>query len=265
MPSLPELQTAFARAMIERAEDAGIAEWIVSGRGLDAQARIAVYRNNVLSNYRAALREVYPVVLALTGQSFFHRAADTYVSRYPSRSGDLNDFGGEFGDFLAEWEPAAQLAYLPDVARLEWAVECVLHAMEIPPLDLSTLAAVLPEELPALRFGLHPAARIIRSPYPILRIWQVNQSDYSGDQSVRLDAGGDALLVIRRNGAVELESLQPGALALLRGLATDHTLAQAHAAALDADPALDLTALLQQHILGGTLVAFRNHRQGVAT
>jgi len=260
MPSLPELQAAFARAMMERQESAVLAEWIVAGRGLDAEARIGVYRNNVFSNYRATLREVYPVVRALVGESFFNGAADTYASNYPSRSGDLNDFGGEFGVFLAGWPPAAQLAYLPDVARLEWAAERVFHAAEAPPLDLAALAAVSQAELPGLRFALHPASRIVCSPYPIRRIWEVNQPDFSGDQSVHLGDDGDALLVIRRSAAVELAPLSSGELELLQALAADLTLAQAHALALAADPELDLTALLQQHILGGTLVAFRYDR-----
>ena len=257
MPTLPELQTAFSHALMERCESAPLAEWIVAGRGLDAPARIDVYRNNVLSNYRATLREVYPVVLALVGELFFDRAADAYTSSYPSRSGDLNDFGGEFSDFLAGWPPAAPLTYLPDVARLEWAVERVFHAAEHPPLDLTALAAVPQQGLSELRFVLHPASRIVRSPYPILRIWQVNQIGFNGDQSVSLDTGGDTVLVIRRDATVELERLSPGASTLLQALAADLTLAQAHARALEADPELDLAAHLQHHVLGRTLVAFR--------
>ena len=261
MPSLPELQAAFARAMTERHESAVLAEWIVAGRGLDADTRIGIYRNNVFCNYRATLREVYPVVLALVGESFFNGAADTYASNYPSRSGDLNDFGGEFGAFLAGWPPAVQLAYLPDVARLEWAMECVFHAADAAPLDLQALAAVPEEELPALRFELHPASRIVHSPYPILRIWQVNQPGFSGDRTVHLHGGGDALLVIRRSEIVELERLSSGDVVLLRALAADLTLAQAHARALEAGLEVDLAALLHRHVLGGTLTAFRNDRE----
>jgi hypothetical protein len=256
MPSLLELQTAFTRALIERDESALLADWIVAGRGLDALERIAVYRNNVFSNYRSTLRDVYPVVLSLVGEAFFNRAADTYTTNCPSHSGDLNDFGGKFGDFLAGWSPAASLPYLPEVARLEWAVERVFHAAEHSPLDLTALAAVSQEALPALRFELHPASRIVCSPYPIMRIWRVNQAGYEGDQSVNLDAGGDAVLVIRRDASVELEPLSPGASTLLQALAADLTVAQAHARALEADPELDLTALLQHHVLSGTLVAF---------
>jgi hypothetical protein len=258
MQSLLELQTAFWRALVKRDEGTPLTEWIVADRGLDARTRIDIYRNNVFSNYRATLLEVYPVVLALVGEPFFDRAADVYTSNYPSRSGDLNDFGGEFGSFLAAWPPAAPLAYLPDVARLEWAVERVFHAAEHPPLDLTALAAVSQEGLPELRFLLHPASRIVHSPYPILRIWQANQTGFNGDQSVNLDAGGDAVLVIRRDAAVELEPLSPGASTLLQALAANFTLAQAHARALEVDPGLDLAALLQHHVLGGTLVAFRN-------
>jgi len=264
MPSLLELQTEFARAIVAHDERPLLTEWIVAGHGLAPEERIGVYRNNVFSNYRAVLCEVYPVVVALVGEPFFKRAADIYASTYPSRSGDLNDFGGELGDFLAGWPPATQLPYLPDVARLEWAVERVFHAAEAPALDLTTLATVPQEASSSLRFALHSASRVVRSPYPILRIWQANQIGFEGDQSVNLDAGGDAVLVIRRSATVELERLSPGELELLQALAADLTLAQAHARALEVDPALDLTALLRHHVLEGTLVAFHHDKGATA-
>jgi hypothetical protein len=260
MPSLPELQAAFSRALIERNEHHLVADWIVSSGGLDAQARIDIYRNTLLSNYRSALKTAYPVVLALVGEAFFNHACDTYVSEQPSRSGDLNDFGAEFSAFLAGWPPAAQLAYLSDVAKLEWALERVFHAVDAAPLDLQALALVPPEALPNLRFELHPASRIVCSPYPILRIWQVNQPGFAGSQTVELHAGGDALLVIRRGTTVELERLSAGELALLQALSGEDTLGRAHAQALEADARLDLTALLQHHVLSGTLIAFRNDK-----
>jgi hypothetical protein len=261
MPSLPELQVAFARAVLESGEHP-LADWIVTGRGLDAQGRLRVYRNNVFGNYRKTLREVYPVVLALVGEPFFHSAADTYAVRHSSRSGDLNDFGGEFAAFLASWPPVAQLTYLTDIARLEWAMERAVHAADAAPLDLQALAAVPEAELPLLHFELHPASDIVCSPYPILRIWQVNQSGFTGNQTVNLHAGGDAVLVIRQGTSVELVRLCAGELALLQALATDAPLAQAHARTREVEPEIDLAAFLQRHVLGGTLVAFRNDKGG---
>lgn len=256
MPSLPELQAAFARAVIDR-DEGSVAEWIAATPELDGSARIGIYRNNVLGNYRNTLHQVYPVLLALVGTAFFDHAADIYAARYPSRSGDLNDFGRELGDFLAEWPPAAELVYLQDVAKLEWAMETAFHAGHAAPLDLQALAAVSPDLLSTLCFDLHPSSRLVHSLYPILRIWQVNQPGFVGDQTVQLDAGSDSLLVIRRDSAVELERLTPGELTLLHSLSGGESLGAAHVRALATEPELDLSAFLQSHVLGGTLVAFR--------
>ena len=88
----------------------------------------------------------------------------------------------------------------------------------------------------------------------------MNQPGFSGDQTVHLHAGGDALLVIRRGTIVELERLAAGELALLQALAMDLSLEQAHLRAQEAEPELDLAAFLQRHVLAGTLVAFHNDK-----
>ena len=64
------------------------------------------------------------------------------------------------------------------------------------PLDLVALAQVPAEQQGELHFQLHPAARLLESVFPILRIWQVNQDDYAGDPSVDLTAGGLKLLAL---------------------------------------------------------------------
>ena len=138
-----------------------------------------------------------------------------------------------------------------------WPIERVFHAADVPLIDLRALAAVPQATLPALRFELHPASRILRSVYPILRIWQVNQPGFSGDPVVQLYAGRDDLLVIRRAAAVDVERLSPGELALLESLAADLLFGSAHARAQEAEAGVDLAALLQRHVLGGTLSAFR--------
>jgi hypothetical protein len=85
--------------------------------------RIAIYRRTVFANYRNALAATYPVVKRLVGAPFFNTAVDSYVHAHPSASGDLNVYGDAFGDFLAAYPHAANLPYLPDVARLEWAID----------------------------------------------------------------------------------------------------------------------------------------------
>jgi hypothetical protein len=200
---------------------------------------------------------VYPVVQRLVGEAFFQYAAAQYIARHPSRSGDLHEFGEHFPLFLPSFAPVAALVYLPDVARLEWAYHQVFHAASHPPLDLAALARVPAERQGALHFQLHPAARLLESAFPILRIWQVNQDGYRGDPTVDLAEGGVKLLVFRRETLdIEFQPLEEGEFSLLRALAGGCDFATACERAMAAQPDFDLPACFGRHVLQGVLVAF---------
>ena len=256
MPSLREMQRGFAAATMF-GDTAALAMLGIVGGNLDAAARISIYRNNVLGNYHKVLGATYPVVRKLVGAQFFNAAVDAFVRAYPSQHGDVNRYGGELARFLTTYAPARELPYLPDVARLEWAVDQAAIAADAGPLDLDALAAVPAEAFERLRFVLHPSAQFIVSPYPILRIWQVNQDHFSGDDAVDLGAGGDTLLVVRGASGVTIERLRPGEHALLAALGGRAGLGQAAARAAEKEPGFDLTRALQSHVAAQTLVAFR--------
>ena len=102
MPSLPELQRAFAAGVF--AEDVAVTRHILDGR-FPAARHLQVYRNNVFESLVGALKAVYPVVERLVGTGFFAYAADGYIRRHPPVSGNLHDFGDSFAGFLAGFEP----------------------------------------------------------------------------------------------------------------------------------------------------------------
>ena len=255
MPSLRDLQRGFAAATAfgDEASIAGLG--IVAGE-LSPTVRIGIYRNNVLGNYRKVLGATYPVVHRLVGTAFFDAAIEAFVRAHPSTSGDVNRYGGELARFLAIYPPVRELAYLPDVARLEWAIDQANIAADAAALDLATLAAVPEEALGGLRFALHPSAQLVASPYPILHIWQVNQPDRAGDERVDLGEGGDALLIARSTNGVTIERLTPGALAFLLALDRNLTLGEALERALAAGPSFDLSAALKAHVAAQVIVAF---------
>lgn len=257
-PSLLELQRGFCRAVFD--EDAVslslLSPWIVDQGELNLPERIAIYRNNTVTNLRQALRADYPVVERLVGADFFAFAANAFVAATPSTSGDINDYGVGFSEFLASFPAASGLPYLPDVARLERASAEVFVAADALPGDFSRLAALAPEHFLTLSFVLHPAIRLLASAYPIQRIWQVNQADFSGDDRVDLRSGGDALLVRRQHDVVEIVSLTPGEYAWLDALRSGSCLAVATEAAFVAEPAFDLNTCLQRHIAESTLIDY---------
>src|SRR5438552_11697105 len=238
MPSLREVQRGFVAATLFGDNGALADLGIVSG-ALDPAARIAIYRNNALGNYRKALAATYPVVQRLVGTAFFNAAIDAFVRVHHSPRGDVNRYGGELARFLSFYPPARQLPYLPDVARLEWAIDQANIAADADALDLAALAAVPEHMLGELRLKLHPSVQLVASPYPIFHIWQVNQPGHSGEDRVDLGEGGDALLIARGANGVAVERLTPGGHALLRALARNLQLADAVERALAAEASVD--------------------------
>src|SRR5262249_30349874 len=138
MPSLLEVQQAIRVSLVEH-NDLQAAACIV-GDGLAPEDRLAIYRNTFVSNSVSALRLSYPAVYRLVGGEFFEGAAHIFVHERPPVGAYLDEYGAAFPEFLARFPPAASLVYLPDVARLEWAVNRALHAADVEPLEMADLA-----------------------------------------------------------------------------------------------------------------------------
>lgn len=245
MTSLLELQRAFARAVV--AGDDSIAGLVIGNRFSGAE-RINIYRNNVQESLTVALGDVYPVIMRLVGEDFFRHATQCYVREHPPRQGSLIHFGGKFASFLRDFRPAAELAYLEDVARLEWAWHEVYHAHHGGDLEYERLARLGGYDAERLRFRLSPAARLIYSRYPILRIWEVNQPAHEEIEMVGLDDGPDHLLVLRNWSQVAIVPLEPGEFAFLDALANGAELGEACQVASAADTGLDPGRVIVRHV-----------------
>ena len=245
MRSLRDSQRALVDAVLDGTGDAAF-----------PPDRLAVYRHAVRANYRRALRATYEVVKRLVGRPFFDAAVDHYVAAHPSRSGDLNAYGDRFADFLAAYAPAASLPYLPDVARLEWAIDEAARAADPAtsraPL-MTALATIAPARLGTLRLRLAPTCRLVASPYPILRIYRANRIDGCDADRILLDEGADRLLVRREADQTFIVRLAPGEYAWLASLASGHVLDAAIDAAQRAEATFDLTDALREHVATGTL------------
>jgi hypothetical protein len=254
MPSLRELQLGFAAAIVEQ-DAAHIAQY-VAPRGEGTGDGLNVYLNNMYANLREALQDVFPVVERLVGEAFFHHAANRYIREHPSTSGDIQRFGSTFAAFLAEFAPAASLPYLPDTARLEWAMHEVFHAADHAPLAIEHLASVLQADCGALRCTVNPACRLLASAFPVSRIWSVNQPLPDEPGEVDADSGGEFLLIRRHGFVVEAVPLERAAFAMLQSLSAGTTVGLACERAMLIDGNFPLAAQIQRHILDGTIVGF---------
>jgi putative DNA-binding protein len=239
MPALRELQACIRDAIL--GVDLQPAASHIAADGIEPEARLQIYRHHVFTTLTAALTATFPVVCRLVDARFFTFAADRYIRQYPPAGACLAEYGATFPAFLAEFPPCREHAYLPDVARLEWAMHIALHADEMAPLDTARLAVVPLEAIPRLIFQLDPSVSFIASPWPIDRIWRANQKDPCGAGVVDLDSGGAHLEVRRVGGDVTMRAVSRPRHAFRQTLHEGLALEPAASAALALDPSFDLT------------------------
>lgn len=253
MLSLLELQRGFARAVL--AGDASALDAWVEEDGLASDERLAVHRNNVVASLTTVLADTFPVVRRLVDERFFAYAAYEFIGGHPPARPCLAEYGAGFADFLASFPPCRALAYLPDVARLEWLLHRAANAADAVPLAPTALQSVAPEDTHRLAFRFAPSVSYLASPWPVDRIWRANRACAS-DETIDLAAGGARLEIRRRDGDVEFVCLPAAEFAFRAALSAGHGLGAATQAALAEEHAFDLAPSFARLLGDGVLTDF---------
>jgi len=181
--------------------------------------------------------------------------ARSYSREFPSRSGDLARYGAELPTLLEICYRDTAFAYLTDVARLEWACAEAETAADGVPFDLLHLAAVPADDCAGLRFTLRAPVRLVSSRYPVLSIWEANQSD--AVEPVALAKGAEHVLVTRERRGVKLYGLDAGTFAFARSLADGEPLEDAVGAGEVATAGFAVTEALRTLAQLEVLAGFR--------
>jgi Putative DNA-binding domain len=229
-------ETSLALALLDPQQP--IPRGVISEDGAPATRRFAVHRNNVVVGLVEALQTRFPAVEKIVGEEFFAAMARVFVAQHPPHTPILATYGDEFAPFIASFEAARELTYLPDVARLEAARTRAYHAVDAAPIDASRFAALDPDAFSEMRIELHPSVEIIRSSHPIVTIWAMN----CGLQTLApiQNWRGEDALVMRPHLDVEVRSLPPGSAAFLLALAAGRPVGEAVAAAFADNAEFDL-------------------------
>ncbi len=235
--TLANVQQRFGDALFDRGHEAALQDALREG-GVE---RLALYRGNLAAGWERALGEAYPVVSQLVGEEFFAGLVRAYGKALPSQDPDLAGFGARFADFLESFAPAAAYPYLPDAARLEWAVHRACLASDVAPLGPDALAGMAPEALDAARFTLHPSVALLHSRWSVAALWQAHQP--GGALPASMDRPSRAL-VVRRGWQAEVVEVGAPEAAALERLAAGARFGEAVDAALVLDAAPDIGAML---------------------
>jgi hypothetical protein len=252
MPTLLEVQRAMRRSLIEH-DDSEAAAYILAD-GLAPDARLNVYRNTSIGALTTALRLSYPAVHRLVGTEFFEGAARIFIEGEPPDSAYLDEYGSGFPEFLVRFPPTAALAYLPDVARLEWAVTRALHAPDVKALDPSCLLRIDPADDGCIVFVPHPSVGLLEAGYPVDEIWRaVLVQDDAAMAAVDLGSGPVWLMVQRLEPGVDVVRISDKEWRFARDLCAGRPLQEA----LDAALGLDAPAVLAGYLAAGRFTGFR--------
>lgn len=239
---LEALQRRFVRSVTFLADPALVAA-VTGGGKLTAAEAVEVYRGGYPARLTEALGETYETCWRVLGDEDFFAAARAFISRFPSRTHNLSDYGAEFPEFL-ESLPVAEVApYLGDLARYCWTFKELFHAQPHRALDPVVLAAKARPEA-VLRLG--SAVRLLALRHRVYSIFRRDDDDDAPIEEASWK-GAERLILYKKEGnPIFVRELTAPEHAALSALADGRPLGEALAEAdgLDAAGARELFAFV---------------------
>ncbi len=207
--------------------------------------------------HRTGLIEVlaarYPVICRLVGELSFRIVARRFIFSEPPSIPIAPNYGDNLPRFLRGQSNAASFEYVADIAELEMVWRKARFAADVRPLAAETLLPLRAEWLNGLCVTLHPSVGLVQSRFPIVTIWEANQSDGENGMIDRWRA--EAALVARPFLKVEVRRLPPGGYTFLRALSEGQTVAMAvwfaTAATSKFEVASNLSLLIDANVIVG--------------
>jgi len=190
---------------------------------------LMAYQANGHALAERGLHAAYPVIAQLIGAESFNALARALWHQHPPRCGDLAQWGDTLPGFLASSEQLADVPYLADVARVEWALHRAASAPDADT-DLPSFARLSSEDPEALTLRLAPGTALITSAWPVVSLVTAHTTgeptlDEAG-RRVR-DREGEAAVVWRQGWRPCVAACPASALGVLQALLAGAALTEA--------------------------------------
>lgn len=200
---LAESQEKFYQALFSDKVDYSL----FKGNEILNAERLTIYRHSICGNRVAALSRLFKCCAKMVGDAYWQQWVETFIAEQPSQATDITACGVNFSDFIAaQPEITAQLPYLADLARLEWAWhQCFHQATRI--ITSTSLSQAIAEQGDELSLYLTPGIQFISSIYPLADLWQLSQT--ADNEIVILDESADGYYFILHREHDSIRIKQP--------------------------------------------------------
>ncbi len=173
-------QAALLRALWRDDTPQQLAPWCDPSAAV--QRGLQAYQANAGALAERALAAAYPVLQQLLGEADFALLARDFMHHHPPTRGDITCWGDRLPEFVASAATLADERYLPDTARLEWAVHGAAGAADAGAPDTQLLHLLAETDPDALHLQLRPGTAALVSPWPLAAIWLAHQAPGDGDR-----------------------------------------------------------------------------------
>ena len=234
----------------------------VAQQPADRLAGLQAYRANAQAIAERALSAAYPVLARLVGEETMAALARDLWHEHPPTRGDLAWFGAELADQLAATPELADVPYLADMARLEWAVHRT-HTAADPHDEQPDLQALASEDPDALCVRFVDGCACVASTWPVLTIWRAHQVPAEAEPDLEpareaLAAGqGEAAWVWRRGHRVDVAALTSAECAFNQDLLAGEALGPALASVSARHPQFSFEQWLLRALRDGWLAGLQ--------
>lgn len=128
---------------------------------MSAAERLDVYANMYFFRLLDVLKDDYPALFAVLGETSFHNLVTDYLMAHPPTHFSLRYAGEHVASFLTTHPLSADYSYAADLARLEWSMHEAFDAADAEPIQAERLAAVDPERWADLRFTMTSSLQLL--------------------------------------------------------------------------------------------------------
>ena len=197
-----ERQRALQSAMVDHEPGAEMPAGLLTPPGprqnASPDAGLRTYQGNLHANLHRALTAAYHTVDAALGDEAMAALAQALWRQAPPQRGDLGWFGVDLPELLQRIPDYAEWPWLPDVARLDWAVHRAQSASDVPSVP-ENLAHLSDHDPASLRMRFAPGSTCLVSDWPIEALWRAHQTPDEAERNQGLDQARQALAQRRRD------------------------------------------------------------------